>query len=232
MGATRWLVAVVAAVGVLGAQELTTLTPELAGQAVGQMATVCGVVAGVSCRPGLHTALVFRTGAGAPGFEVAIAAADRDRFEAPLEGRYFGQSVCATGTVLAVPTGHRIRVRGPDQIQVTGPARPAPTPFADVAYWGCDGRAQLPRIVREVKPQYTATAMRAQVHGTIELQAIVDRDGSVRHVEVFRSLDPGGLDEQAVKAVEQWRFEPGRRDGVAVPVAISVELTFTLAKKK
>ena len=60
--------------------------------------------------------VVLRTGTGAPRFDAAIAASDRDQFEPPLEVRYFGQNVCVTGTVLAVPLGYRIWVGRPDQI--------------------------------------------------------------------------------------------------------------------
>ena len=54
-------------------------------------------------------------------------------------------------------------------------------------------------------------------------------NGTVGDVTVTRSLDTvHGLDEQAVKAMEQWTFDPGRKDGKAVPVLVTVEMTFTL----
>ena len=88
---------------------------------------------------------------------------------------------------------------------------------------------ELPRVLREVKPQYTADAMRAKVQGTVLLEAIVMPNGSVGQVKVIKSLDPiFGLDEEAVKAAKQWRFVPGTRLGQPVPVIITIELTFTL----
>jgi protein TonB len=70
----------------------------------------------------------------------------------------------------------------------------------------------LPRVIREVKPQYTAEAMRAKVQGTVLLECVVLADGSVGNVEVVKSLDGTfGLDQEAVKAAKQWRFQPGRR---------------------
>jgi protein TonB len=87
----------------------------------------------------------------------------------------------------------------------------------------------LPRIVREVKPAYTSDAMRAKVQGTVLLQCVVRPDGSVTDIQVLRSLDSVfGLDEEAIKAARQWRFAPGTRMGQAVPVQITIELTFTL----
>jgi TonB family protein len=88
---------------------------------------------------------------------------------------------------------------------------------------------ELPRVIREVKPQYTADAMRAKIQGVVELEAVVQPDGTVGAVQVTRSLDRTfGLDQQAINAVKQWRFIPGTRLGQAVPVLVTVELTFTL----
>lgn len=87
----------------------------------------------------------------------------------------------------------------------------------------------LPGVLREVKPQYTADAMRAKVQGSVWLECIVMPDGSVGDVRVTRSLDPiFGLDQEAIKAAKQWRFSPGMRQGEPVPVIITIELTFTL----
>jgi protein TonB len=87
----------------------------------------------------------------------------------------------------------------------------------------------LPRIIREVKPQYTSDAMRAKVQGTVWLQCVVNRDGSVGDVQVLRSLDPTfGLDQEAMKAARLWKFSPGIRLGEPVPVFVTIEMQFTL----
>lgn len=87
----------------------------------------------------------------------------------------------------------------------------------------------LPRVLREVKPQYTSDAMRAKVQGVVLLECVVRSDGSVGDVQVIRSLDSTfGLDQEAVKAARQWRFAPGTRLGEPVPVLVTIELTFTL----
>jgi protein TonB len=86
-----------------------------------------------------------------------------------------------------------------------------------------------PRLVREVKPSYTADAMRAKIQGAVWLECVVLPDGSVGEVRVIRSLDSTfGLDQEAIKAAKQWRFAPGTRFGEPVPVLITIELTFTL----
>ncbi len=87
----------------------------------------------------------------------------------------------------------------------------------------------LPQVLSEVKPAYTADAMRAKVQGSVWLECIVMPDGSVGEVKVTRSLDPiFGLDQEAIKAAKRWRFRPGMRQGEPVPVIITIELTFTL----
>ena len=84
-------------------------------------------------------------------------------------------------------------------------------------------------MLREVKPAYTADAMRAKVQGSVWLECIVMPDGSVGEVKVTRSLDPVfGLDQEAIKAAKMWKFSPGMRQGEPVPVIITIELTFTL----
>jgi periplasmic protein TonB len=86
-----------------------------------------------------------------------------------------------------------------------------------------------PRLLREVKPQYTADAMRAKIQGTAVLDCVVNTDGSVSECQIARSLDSSfGLDQEAVKAARQWKFTPGRLRGQPVPVLVTIELTFTL----
>lgn len=87
----------------------------------------------------------------------------------------------------------------------------------------------IPQLLRDVRPAYTADAMRAKVQGAVWLECIVMPDGSVGDVKVTRSLDPiFGLDQEAIRAAKQWRFRPGMRQGEPVPVIITIELTFTL----
>jgi TonB family protein len=87
----------------------------------------------------------------------------------------------------------------------------------------------LPRVLREVKPQYTSDAMRAKVQGMVLLECVVRPDGTVGDVHVVRSLDSTfGLDQEAVTAARQWRFAPGTRMGEPVNVLVTIELTFTL----
>ena len=87
-----------------------------------------------------------------------------------------------------------------------------------------------PAVLQQVKPRYTAEAMRARIQGTVRLRGVVERDGMVSNVEMVRSLDPQfGLDAGAIAALKQWRFRPGMLNGQPVRVQIIVDLSFTLS---
>jgi protein TonB len=83
-----------------------------------------------------------------------------------------------------------------------------------------------PVLVKHVPANYTGSAMRRKVQGTVELYAVVLKDGTVGDVTVKRSLDEE-LDQVAIKAVKQWEFKPGTKDGHAVNVRVTVDLKFT-----
>jgi TonB family protein len=86
-----------------------------------------------------------------------------------------------------------------------------------------------PVVVSEKKPSYTAAAMRQQIQGRVVLETVIDAEGKPTNIRVARSLDPTyGLDANAIKALEGWRFKPATREGKPVPVQVSVELTFRL----
>ena len=84
-----------------------------------------------------------------------------------------------------------------------------------------------PRLLREVRPQYTAEALRAKIAGTVYLEMVVLPDGTVGDVRITQSLDPR-LDAEAVKAARQWLFEPGTRFGEPVAILVNLALDFNL----
>ena len=87
----------------------------------------------------------------------------------------------------------------------------------------------VPQLVREVKPAYTAEAMRAKVQGLVMVECVVLPDGTVGDARILRSLDPVfGLDQQALMAAKKWRFKPGLMNGKPVPVVVTIELSFSL----
>ena len=94
-------------------------------------------------------------------------------------------------------------------------------------YWP-GGGVTPPTLVSQVRPSYTSDALRQRIQGTVLIELIVRRDGQPTDIRVVRSLDPGGLDLEAVEAVRQWRFNPGRFAGAPVNVLVTIVLEFSI----
>jgi protein TonB len=65
--------------------------------------------------------------------------------------------------------------------------------------------------------------------GSTILSIVVGEDGSVRNVKVSQGLKRD-LDEKAIDAVKQWKFEPATRNGAPVAVELAVKVDFHLYK--
>jgi periplasmic protein TonB len=90
------------------------------------------------------------------------------------------------------------------------------------------GAVTAPRLIKSVPPKYTTEALTNRTQGTVVLEVIVASDGCTSQIRVVRSLERGGLDDEAVAAVAQWRFEPGRLAGAPVDVLVTVMVDFWL----
>jgi TonB family protein len=96
-------------------------------------------------------------------------------------------------------------------------------------YTSSDEGVSLPQVVKRVGPQYTSEAMQQMIEGEVLLDVVVKPDGNVGDVAVKQSLDAVyGLDQEAIKAMKQWQFKPGMKDGKAVAVRVDVKMRFTL----
>lgn len=84
-----------------------------------------------------------------------------------------------------------------------------------------------PRLLREVKPDYTEDARRRGLEGDVVLEIVVRSDGRVGDMRILQSLG-AGLDQQAVQAVRRWQFAPATRRGRAVDVVVEVAVEFKL----
>lgn len=82
-----------------------------------------------------------------------------------------------------------------------------------------------PRLLREVKADYTEEARQRGISGEVLLEIVVRRDGLVGETRVVKGLGYG-LNERAVEAVRQWRFSPAVRQGSAVDVIVEVSVEF------
>jgi len=89
------------------------------------------------------------------------------------------------------------------------------------------GGVSAPRAVFTPDPEYSEEARKAKFQGTCVLWLVVGPDGHPRDIRVARTLGLG-LDEKAIEAVKQWKFEPAMKDGKPVAVMINVEVSFRL----
>ncbi len=84
-----------------------------------------------------------------------------------------------------------------------------------------------PVLTQQVEPAYTKEARKRNISGDILLSLVVDADGTPKNIKVVSPLGLG-LDEKAIEAVSKWRFKPGTKNGVPVPVMAQVEVSFRL----
>jgi len=84
-----------------------------------------------------------------------------------------------------------------------------------------------PKVLEKTEPNYTDQARAAKLEGTVALAMVVGVDQRAHDIKVTRSLDPG-LDASAVRSIKTWRFQPGSKNGKAVPVRAVIEVNFRL----
>ena len=89
------------------------------------------------------------------------------------------------------------------------------------------GGVSAPKAIYAPDPEYSEEARKVKHMGTVVLWLIVGPDGKPRDIRVLRTLGLG-LDEKAMEAVKNWRFEPAYKDGKPVAVQINVEVNFHL----
>ena len=89
------------------------------------------------------------------------------------------------------------------------------------------GGVSPPRQIYAPEPEFSEEARKAKYQGVCTLGLIVGTDGRPSNIRVLASLGMG-LDEKAIEAVKNWKFEPAMKDGHPVRVEIAVEVDFHL----
>ena len=84
-----------------------------------------------------------------------------------------------------------------------------------------------PNVFYKVKAKYTEAARTNRVQGTVVIQAVFAADGHITAIKVLRGL-PDGLNEEAIKALQQFKFTPAMRNGQSVSVRMALEFSFNL----
>ena len=125
-----------------------------------------------------------------------------------------------------------------DPIHYTPPANPGPPP-PEPPHQN-DSDEPEPFVLVEEKPAligglaglqkrivYPDFALKARIEGRVILEFVIDREGRVTDIRVLKGIG-GGCNEEAVRALSEARFTPGRQRGRAVPVQMSLPITFRL----
>jgi TonB family protein len=82
-----------------------------------------------------------------------------------------------------------------------------------------------PKVIHQVNPKPDSGAKGFRMSGEVLIGLIVSSRGLPVNVHIVRSIDKE-IDASAVEAVQQWRFEPARKDGNPVSVRVAVEIRF------
>jgi TonB family protein len=84
-----------------------------------------------------------------------------------------------------------------------------------------------PRVITKKDPPYSEEARKGRIQGTIDLSLVVDENGAPQDITVVIPLD-AALDEKAIETVRDWRFQPGEKNGMPVPVRATVQINLRL----
>ncbi len=165
---------------------------------------------------------VARTPAAAP------TVANAPSFVAPLDVKPLvpdSDGLDLSGVEGGVPGGVEGGVPGGVVGGVIGglPLEPPPAPRKAVRVGGA---LVAPKLVHRVAPVYPELAALTRIHGVVILEATVDENGRVEDVTIVRGQPV--LQEAAVEAVKQWRYQPLLLNGEATPFILTVTLNFNL----
>lgn len=81
-------------------------------------------------------------------------------------------------------------------------------------------------LIRQIAPQYPQLARQARIQGTVVLQAVIGKDGTVQGLHVISGHPM--LTQAAMEAVKQWRYRPYSLNGEPVEVDTQINVNFTL----
>jgi TonB family protein len=84
-----------------------------------------------------------------------------------------------------------------------------------------------PAPLRKVDPKYPPSLMSERVEGEVVLYAVIRRDGTVDSIQLVHGIDEQ-LDENAMQALSQWKFQPATRQGTPVELEAIVHIPFRL----
>ena len=89
------------------------------------------------------------------------------------------------------------------------------------------GQVQTAKLINKVQPVYPPLAKQARIQGTVRLQAIIAKNGAVVELQVLSGHPL--LQQAALDAVRQWRYQPTLLNQEPVEVVTTIDVIFTLS---
>jgi TonB family protein len=97
----------------------------------------------------------------------------------------------------------------------------------------------MPKLISSVDPDFSGSARKRKINCTVAVMITVQADASIANANTIQSCaerytnkkDHAAaltLDQQALKAINQYKFEPGLFDGKSVPIELKVEVNFQI----
>lgn len=99
-------------------------------------------------------------------------------------------------------------------------------PAAPAAPAAVGGDVKQAKLISSVPPVYPAMAKTQRVSGGVTIDALIDVNGRVTTMKVVSG--PALLQEAAMDALKQWKYQPATLDGKAVPMHLNVTIQFRL----
>jgi len=99
-------------------------------------------------------------------------------------------------------------------------------PVAPSAPLMVGGDVRQAKLISSTPPQYPLLAKTQHIEGNVRIDALVDENGKVSLMKVVSG--PTLLQQAAMDAIRQWKYQPATLDGKAVPMHLTVTLQFRL----
>jgi TonB family protein len=139
----------------------------------------------------------------APGFGRSVQRVDRNHFDITLDVAQLQETVVVHGKGTAAPAAV-----GPHRVRVGGNVIPA-------------------KLVYKADPEYPDDVRSRGIQGDVVLRAVVSLKGTVLSLTSVSSPDPQ-LTEAAIKAVNEWRYQPSLLNGEPIETATTITVNFQL----
>lgn len=85
-----------------------------------------------------------------------------------------------------------------------------------------------PNYKKNSPPTYPLLARRRNYEGTVLLDVLVRRDGTVGSIKLARSSGHETLDQSAIRGVRKWTFHPGKRGDEELEMWVTIPIRFQL----